>query len=214
MKKGELFPLILACIGLLADIISIGAFVLNAKAGNNIGDLFQQTFFVNLAFFLVLYSWLILSWFMIRRNYKASISRGILQRRIPIIRNAIISFGVITLPFTILIAYIASNFWLLVIHLLNFPLLYFLLYMLMPLVYEEMRVFITRIGDYVSKTRVYLNFGEILIEEGERISVIKNYGINEPEKYFFQKGNKGGYLLYTDLISNFKVSKAAKRNID
>jgi len=210
----ETINIILAIIGLVADLIGIYVFIRLGENPPEGGFAFKQ--FYVFAFVINAYAWLVISWFIVRRNFLHTAARGLAQRRIPIIRFTVVFVGLISLLFTYLISNAAHQYSIVVFHILLTPIIYGFIYYLMPVVYEEMRIYITRLGDYSCRNDLWSNSEidkkDILIlgEGRDKISVISFYrkkGEFLSNYYFFRRRHETGYIHYQQLFTNFSVSK-------
>jgi hypothetical protein len=209
MKEDKgIIPLITGGLSLIADSIAIISLFYNPTF---LTSIFAITFF----FLLSVYAWLALSWYGIRRNFLRQ-PEGTKQRRLPAIRPAVIGWGIISLTISVFFSYHAGfPFYLIIIGV--YPLVYYVLYNLLPNLYPEMRIFLTRVGGYTCRHYIMAESGTtipVFIDVGETIQVIGSHRVKGeiiPKHYLFRLRHQEGYLSYKDLISNFKVGKRADR---
>jgi hypothetical protein len=69
MKKAEIFALVVGIIGVVADILTIGTFVASWTREPQYGQPQMSASFAALVVVSLVYSWLIISWFLTHRSY-------------------------------------------------------------------------------------------------------------------------------------------------
>ncbi|MEI9921888.1 MAG: hypothetical protein WDO14_24315 [Bacteroidota bacterium] len=173
-----------------------------------------QTPNLNLLLFVVtIYGWLVLSWAAVRHSFSTAIINGRVQRRFPVLRYATMGVGLVTGLFNLALSYATGELFIL-LHAAAWPIVYGILYLLLPVVYEEMRPFILRRGVYECRTDLWTvcddGFDSILILAGEKITVISSHRSGYeliPSFYFVMCRHQKGLVKYYDLYNRFRLAK-------
>ena len=196
-------------IALAADIIALYSYFKN--------PLLQSTDLNVLLFILSLYFWVVLSWYYIRRGFLNGTLKNRYQRRIPVLRYALIGVGLLAAIINGGLTYL-TQFPYILFQIAFYPIAYAILFYLLPVAYEEMRLYLTRLGVYTCKHAIWTiptkEYDSFIILEGEKMTVISSYRIkNEiiPPHYYIKRMHQKGLVRYDDLLSNFKVSKASDK---
>lgn len=201
----DLFFGITGVLALCADFIALYTYFKNPSPQNADLNL--------LLFVLSQYAWVALSWYFVRRSFMNGVSRKRFQRRFPVLRYSLLGFGLLTGIISGTLTYI-TQYPFLLIQIGSYPIAYGILFFLLPVVYEEMRVYIMRLGVYVCTNDLWTaqssEFESILILSGETISVISMQRIKReiiPDHYYIRLKHQKGLLKSEDLLANFRVSK-------
>jgi hypothetical protein len=151
MKK-EIVPLVLAIIGLVADIVGIFTFFYSSNAQNNLGIQINASMVAYISQFILYYFWFVATWFFVRRTYLKDINKGQYQRNRAVIRTIIIGIGIAILPVHLLLCTVfGSSMFTGTLGFLFFGgiLIYESLKSLFATIYPEMITYISRVGKYI-----------------------------------------------------------------
>lgn len=180
MKK-EFVPVILAAIGLLADLIAIGTFVYSSTTQNNLNlEVTSSTIYI-ISHVTLFYSWIVGAWYLSLREYRMSLEKGQKQRSRPVIFQSTLSIGILVLPISVIFEYFLQQSFsglFVLFFLLGVIVIYEGLKMLLVLVYPEMQRYFSRIGEYECKKTISFKNG-IKIVKGKKIMVVKRADVEQ-----------------------------------
>lgn len=204
-KRKDTLPLVLAIIGIVADIIGITTFIINAN--NSPG---QNTQLSDLSLIvgeiIMVYSWFVLSWYFVQRHFNSLSEK---KASLPVITNTTIGVGLLLLPISILIAMVKNEPGFGFLHLLIWALVYIGIRLLLPVIYPDVVKRLTSLsfdtvyGRYICQAPYESSVTKEKFKKGDFIQIYSKEV--ESPYYWYRSLNDGGGKIHYSEIETFWI---------